>query len=70
VGVRVLLVVFKDVANLKKSATTAREPVLDVSYLKAKSGREGIEESGLLGCHKRWFTIRGKPGLVIEAKGN
>jgi hypothetical protein len=42
----------KDVANLRKSAATAQESVLDISSLKAKSGREGIEESGLLGHHK------------------
>jgi hypothetical protein len=37
---------------LSKSVATARESVLDVSSLKAKSERKGIEESGLLGCHK------------------
>jgi hypothetical protein len=42
----------RDVADLRKSAATAREPVLDVSFLKAKSERKGIEESGLLDHHK------------------
>jgi hypothetical protein len=62
-GVSVLLVIFKDVANLRKSVATARESVLDVSSLKAKSERKRIEESGLLGCHKCGSQIRGKPGL-------
>jgi hypothetical protein len=35
-----------------ESVATARESVLDVSSLKAKSERKGIEESGLLGRHK------------------
>jgi hypothetical protein len=42
----------RGVADLKKSVTTARESVLDVSSLKAKSERRGREEGGLLGCHK------------------
>jgi hypothetical protein len=42
----------RDVANLRKPAATARESVLDVSSLKAKSERKGIEASGLLGRHK------------------
>jgi hypothetical protein len=53
-----------------RSVATARESVLDVSSLKAKSERKGMKESGLLGCHKCGSQIRGKPGLVIEAKGN
>jgi hypothetical protein len=54
----------------RESAATARESVLDVSSLKAKSERGKIEEKGLLGHHKGGSEIRGKPGLVIEAKGN
>jgi hypothetical protein len=42
----------RGVADLKKSVATARESVLDVSSLKAKSGKRGREESGLLGRHK------------------
>jgi hypothetical protein len=42
----------RDVADLKKSVATARESVLDVSSLKAKSGKRGREASGLLGRHK------------------
>jgi hypothetical protein len=41
-----------DVTGLSKPAVTARESVLDVSSLKAKSERKGIEEGGLLGHHK------------------
>jgi hypothetical protein len=53
-----------------RSVATARESVLDVSSLKAKSERKGMKESGLLGRHKCGSQIRGKPGLVIEVKGN
>jgi hypothetical protein len=42
----------RDVADLRKPAATARESILDISSLKAKSERKKIEESGLLGHHK------------------
>jgi hypothetical protein len=60
----------RDVANLRKSVATAQESVLDVSSLKAKSEKEGVEESGLSGRRKCGSQRRGKPRLVIEAKGN
>jgi hypothetical protein len=60
----------RDVADLRKSVATARESILDISSLKAKSEKKGIKENGLLGHHKCGSQIRGKSGLVIEAKGN
>jgi hypothetical protein len=60
----------RDVADLRKSVATAQESILNISSLKAKSERKGVEESGLSGRHKYGSQIRGKPGLVIEVKGN
>jgi hypothetical protein len=43
----------RDVADLRKPVTTARESVLDVSPLNAKSGRREVRRGGgLLGHHK------------------
>jgi hypothetical protein len=42
----------RDVADLRKSATTARESILNISFLKAKSERKEIKGGGLLGRHK------------------
>jgi hypothetical protein len=43
----------RDVADLRKSAATARGSVLDVSSLRAKSEKGGgVEEGGLLGRRK------------------
>jgi hypothetical protein len=39
----VLLVVLEMLPTSTKSVATARESVLDISYLKAKSERKGIE---------------------------
>jgi hypothetical protein len=60
----------RDVSDFCESVVTAREPVLDVSFLKAKSERGGDVKEWLIRPSQIWFTIRGKPGLVIEAKGN
>jgi hypothetical protein len=48
----VFLVVLEMLPTSTKSVATAQESILDISSLKAKSGRKGIEESGLLGHHK------------------
>jgi hypothetical protein len=48
----VLLVVLEMLPTLIKSVATAQESVLNVSFLKAKSGRKGIERGGLLDHHK------------------
>jgi hypothetical protein len=67
----VLRAVLEMLPTSTKSVATARESVLDVSSLKAKSERKEIEGSGLLGRHKCVSqNKREKPGLVIEAKGN
>jgi hypothetical protein len=57
----VLLVVLEMLPTSAKSVATVQESVLDVSSLKAKSGREGNRREWLIRPSQLWFTIRGKP---------
>jgi hypothetical protein len=56
----VLLVVLEVLPTSIRSVATAQESVLDVSSLKAKSGRNGNKDEGLVRLSQVWFTIRGK----------
>jgi hypothetical protein len=50
----------RGVADLRKSAATARESVLDVSSLKAKSERKGVEKEWLIRPSQMWCTNKRK----------
>jgi hypothetical protein len=56
----VLLVVLEMLPTSIRSVATTRESVLDISSLKAKSGRNRNKEEGLIRPSQVWFTIRGK----------
>jgi hypothetical protein len=59
----------RDVADLRKLSQLP-ENLYSTLAISRLSQKEGNRKEWLIRPSQVWFTVRGKPGLVIEVKGN